>query len=231
MVKSKRNLIFLLIAILALVLSLGAKAIYAWLTDIKEKSFDGTTSELILNYDLWFDQNNNGLIDAGEEAINFYIGDDEEELDLQVLEVSVGNKDAINYIGNLRLHVNVETNSEYYIRAKFNSEWFVKKTSLNTMIVRQTTLALAEDYLMPYTLADNWYYDTTSAYTYYQNKITTNSEVDVVASPMIKTIEYTDSTTLTQVTIYSMYLDVEIEYVQANRMSAIWGIDTIPQAS
>lgn len=220
---------FLLVTIISLIvlLVMGITGIYAWLTDNKDLSYDGVTSQFHLTYELWFDQGE-GLDPI--DASSFFIGDDEDENNLKVIQMSLGDKKAPNYIGKLRIKVNIETNGKYYLRIKFNNEWFMEKKSLTTDLIRYSTLNQSGDNIMPYNLADGWFFDALSNYIYYTQEISTSSAIDVISLPMTTALEYKDYLSTSYETKYYAYLDVKFEYVQANRMYAIWNLDRIPQA-
>lgn len=227
MIKTKRNLLIVIIVGLIVILGMGITSILAWLTDNKEIDYDGETSQFQLSYDIYFDQGE-GLDPI--PASQYYIGDDESEDNLKLIQMSLGDQNAPNFIGKLRINISVTTNGNYYLRVKFNNEWYMARRSMTTDLVRYSTINQSGDTLMPYTLASNWYYDQASAYTYYTQPVNNSSVLPVINGPMTKTIEYKDYTTTSYETKYYVYLDVKFEYVQANRMYAIWNLDHIPQA-
>ena len=224
----KRKLTIIIIFIF-LIIGLSITRIYAWLTDDKVTEHIGKTSELTINYNIWFEQDGvdgyNPNIDV--DASIYYKG--ETQKNLKVIEMSAGNKNAINYISKLRIQIDVNTNASYYIRAKFKNEWFMKRTSLSTNLTRYTTINQSGALLMPYGINSNWYYDLKSNYTYYKDIINSPATIDIINYNSRS--DYTDFSNTTSITNYLVYLDFEIEFVQANRMYAIWGFDNIPNGS
>lgn len=224
--RKSKYILTLFILFMLLLLGFSISSIYAWLTDDKTSEHNGETSGLLIDYIIWFEQdgqvgyNPNIDIDASE----YFKG--ESYNNLKVIEMSAGNKNSINYIGNLRFQLNVTTNSDYYIRVKFKNEWFMERTSLSTNLTRYSTLNQSANSLMPYGISSNWYYDSKSNYIYFKNIVKTDSLIEVINS--ISNSEYVDFSNSTSITKYLVYLDFELEFVQANRMYAIWGMDAIP---
>lgn len=223
--KRRLQLIFLSIMIL-FTLSLSTLSVYAWLTDTQEDLLNGNTTELTVDYLVWFDQNANDTYESGTDidASNYYLG--ELENNLKVIVISLGNVTAENYIGKLRIKVDIVCNAGYYMRAQFNNEWYMKRTSRSSSLSTYTTINQSEDSMMPYGLDAAWYFDQTSNYVYYPTEVTTSQTISVVTSPSVST--YTDFSNTTYITEYYAYLDFELEFVQSNRMTQIWGIDSIP---
>lgn len=232
MKKIKSNLIFISIIMIFIIVLAVVTYTVAWLIDSDSFIKEGETSTLKIEYLSWFEQDNNPGFGSSDIAASEYFLSDSvnEENNLNVVKMSLGDKTAPNYIGKLRFSINVNTNSEYYIRIKIKNEFFVEKTSRSTQIVRYNTLTQSEENMMPYNLEADWYYDPVSHYLYYNTKITSDSVIKVIDKEMTTIIDYLDSTTTTYINKYFVYLDLELEYVQANRMKAIWGFDEIPKA-
>lgn len=238
MSKAKQKLLFISLFLLVLV-GLGAQVVYAWFTVYKESEHEGETSSLEIEYKIWFDQNGNSIFEDGidVDASRYYIGDDTNEagqpaneLSLRLINMSAGDPSAENYIAKLRVQVRVFTNANYYIRVKFANEWFMARHSLSTNVTRYVTINQSNQLLMPYGLNSNWYYDPVTTYTYYQSNISDASiTLPVVDKPSLT--EFSDSSTITFITKYYVYLDIQFEFVQANRMHAIWDLEEIPHSS
>ncbi len=214
--KHKNKLIFFSLIIL-FILSLSTLSIYAWLTDTEEDHIPGNTSELIVNYIVWFDQNENGTYESGTDidASTYYSGEADDNL--KVIVLSTGDEAAPNYIGKLRIQADITVEGSYYIRARFNHEWFM-----------QRTINQSSSDMMPYGLDEDWYYDTTSNYVYYSSTVTASGTISIVTTPSLSS--YKDFSNTTYITKYFAYLDFELEFVQSNRMTQIWNIDSIPVA-
>jgi hypothetical protein len=222
--KTRKSVLIIFIVLILVVLALQITGIFAWLTDTSDSEFDGETSELKVVYRIWFEKDGTEGFGTGDiSAEDYYIGDDQTEDDLRVLLISTGNPEADNYIGKLRVQIIINTNGSYYARVKFAGEWFVERKTLPDGPIRYTTLNLETN---PYGIADTWYYDSTSGYTYYKNAINASGTIDCINSPSLS--NYTDKATTNQESKYYLHLDIDFEFVQANRMYAIWGFDTIP---
>ncbi|MDD4212435.1 MAG: hypothetical protein PHY42_03430 [Bacilli bacterium] len=223
--KHKNKLIFFSL-ILLFILSLSTLSIYAWLTDTKEDLIPGNTSELIIDYIVWFDQNENGTYESGTDidASTYYSGETDDNL--KVIVLSTGDETALNYIGKLRIQANITVEGSYYMRARFNHEWFMERTSRSSGLSTYNTINQSSENMMPYGLNAAWYYDTTSNYVYYSSTVTTSGTVSIVATPSLSS--YKDFSNTTYITKYFAYLDFELEFVQSNRMTQIWNIDSIP---
>ena len=223
--KKIKNNLFIIILVLLMLISFTTLFIYAWLTDIKEKDFSGETSSLDIEQIIWFELDGvDGYTSGDVLASNYLASANEENLDL--LMISTGDVNASNYIGNLRMRVDIKTNGKYYIRLRFKNEWYMKRTSYLTETTKYMSLNQENDEVMPYGLADSLYYETNSNYVYYENLLEEDSLITIIDKA--STTAYEDKETATSNTTYFLYLDIEIEYVQANRMQAIWGLDSIP---
>ena len=213
---SKRSFYILLVSLfIFVVLAFQITSIFAWLSDEKSKEFDGETSDLKVTYLIWFE----------EDGVEGYSSDDIDgseyyNQNTKLLEMSAGDENAENYIGKLRVQIQVETNSKYYFRMKFANEYFLKRTIIANESIRYNSLPQADN-LMPYGLGENWFYDNTSDYTYYQYQIDSTQTLNLIDSESLS--EYSNRTTTTHIYEYFVYLELELEYVQANRMEAIWG--------
>jgi hypothetical protein len=213
---SKRSFYILLVSLfIFVVLAFQITSIFAWLSDEKSKEFDGETSDLKVTYLIWFE----------EDGVEGYSSDDIDgseyyNQNTKLLEMSAGDENAENYIGKLRVQIQVETNSKYYFRMKFANEYLLIRTTIANESIRYNSLPQADN-LMPYGLGENWFYDNTSDYTYYQYQIDSTQTLNLIDSESLS--EYSNRTTTTHIYEYFVYLELELEYVQANRMEAIWG--------
>lgn len=187
-------------SIIIIVISLGLISVFAWF--LKEDTIKNVgISNFQTTADVYFEVNNKRT-----EVNDYLVGG--------LVKVNLFDKDAKNFIGNLRLDVKQKGFSPCYLRVRILEQWIDDKTD-----------DIMQGANIPYIWDNEWYdHRVADLCIYYKNMISTYDD----ATPMEKTIPVikgVNNDYLGADTGVSMYLQFKVETVQPNRMKAFWGVD------
>ncbi len=235
----KNKIVLILVIFIVIALTIFGGVTYAWLTsnnshqiNIKLGEFEASIVATINDEQVTTDPTYEEL---------FRLNGATKEL---VVEKEDTNK---NYLEDLSVNIELRNDIPAYLRVKISDEWVVKriigsteyeeiiahengKANVSGNVEGNEDLKRIADAICPFNLDTKWFFDEKTGYIYYQDLLDKN--LDNMTIPLILNKGYTYN--IRSNDIYSetceVTLNIKVEMVQANRIEAFWGIDTIPTA-
>ncbi len=216
-------------------LSLTPSTTFAWLNDVYDSSITKGIGNFDYSFKVYFKYNN--------EEIDVTNNNDY-KTDSKYYIVNVMDENAINYIKNLYIEINIQAFVSSYVRVRIFDQLVKYKIIYDGNQEVGRNGSILRDELQPYVFSENWIdYRHKDNYIYYPELIDVRNknENEEYYSLTIPLIDYVDITTTnsngvlrypkvtTGTVIYELYFTLEVQAVQYNRYKEIWKIDEIPQ--